>query len=95
MTYNEQGKRTSLENLAGQVTTTVWDQFACTHVGELSSAAKNAKSAKHACDFDDIGNRETSSERGTNSVYTANRLNQYTAITDVAATHPSSDIDRT
>ncbi|MBE6383941.1 MAG: hypothetical protein E7049_13140, partial [Lentisphaerae bacterium] len=28
MTYNEQGKRTSLENLAGQVTTTAWD---CCH----------------------------------------------------------------
>ena len=25
MTHNEQGKRTSLENLAGQVTATVWD----------------------------------------------------------------------
>ena len=32
--------------------------------------------------FDDIGNRETSSERGTNSVYTANNLNQYTAVDD-------------
>ena len=32
--------------------------------------------------FDDIGNRETSSERGTNSVYTANQLNQYTAVDD-------------
>ena len=53
MTYNEQGKRTSLENLAGQVTTTAWDQFACTPVGELISAAKNAKSAKHASAFDD------------------------------------------
>ena len=32
--------------------------------------------------FDDIGNRETSSERGTNSVYTANKLTQYTAVDD-------------
>ena len=53
MTYNFEGKRTSLENLAGQVTTTAWDQFACTPVGELISAAKNAKSAKHASAFDD------------------------------------------
>ena len=28
MTYNSQGKLTSLENLAGQVTTTAWD---CCH----------------------------------------------------------------
>ena len=34
--------------------------------------------------FDDIGNRETSFERGTNSVYTANQLNQYTEIFDSA-----------
>jgi RHS repeat-associated protein len=34
--------------------------------------------------FDDIGNRETSSERGTNSVYTANQLNQYTEISSSA-----------
>ncbi len=53
MTYNEQGKRTSLENLAGQVTTTAWDCSACTPVGELIPAAKNAKSAKLASAFDD------------------------------------------
>ena len=45
---------------------------------------------RYAYDFDDIGNRESSSERGTNSVYAANNLNQYTAITDVAATPSSS-----
>ena len=37
---------------------------------------------RYAYDFDEIGNRETSSERGTNSVYTANNLNQYSAVDD-------------
>ena len=37
---------------------------------------------RYAYDFDDIGNRETSSERGANVVYTANSLNQYTAVDD-------------
>ena len=37
---------------------------------------------RYSYDFDDIGNRETSSERGTNSVYAANQLNQYTAVDD-------------
>ena len=37
---------------------------------------------RYAYDFDDIGNRESASERGTNSVYTANNLNQYTAVDD-------------
>ena len=32
--------------------------------------------------FDDIGNRETSNERGTNVVYAANSLNQYTSVDD-------------
>ncbi len=39
---------------------------------------------RYAYDFDDIGNRESSSERGMNSVYTANQLNQYTEISDSA-----------
>ena len=84
MTYNADGKRTSLQNLAGQVTTTAWEQFACIPVGELVPAAKNAKSAKPASAFDNIGNRETASERGTNSIYTANQLNQYTEISSSA-----------
>lgn len=39
---------------------------------------------RYGYSFDDIGNRETSSERDTNSVYTANNLNQYTAVDDFA-----------
>ena len=85
MTYNAEGKRIRSENLAGQVTTTAWDQFACTLVGELISAAKNAKSAKHAYVFDDIDNRESSFERGTNSVYAANQLNRYCSITTLTS----------
>ena len=34
MTYNAEGKRTSLENLAGQVTTTAWDGWFVTYNGE-------------------------------------------------------------
>ena len=45
---------------------------------------------RYSYDFDDIGNRETSTEHGTNSVYAANQINQYTAITDVSATPSSS-----
>ena len=60
---------------------------------ELTNAVAAVDAAyRYSYDFDDIGNRETSSERGANSVYAANNLNQYTAMTDVAATHPSSDI---
>ena len=34
MTYNAEGKRTSLQNLAGQVTTTAWDGRSVTYNGE-------------------------------------------------------------
>ena len=48
---------------------------------ELTNAVAAVDSEyRYAYDFDDIGNRETSSERGMNSVYAANQLNQYTAV---------------
>ena len=42
---------------------------------------------RYGYDFDDIGNRKTSAERGTNSVYTASQLNQYTAVDDFTPTY--------
>ena len=51
---------------------------------ELTNAVAAVDSDyRYSYAFDDIGNRETSSERGTNSVYAANQLNQYTAIDDL------------
>jgi RHS repeat-associated protein len=50
---------------------------------ELTNAVAAVDSNyRYTYDFDEIGNRETSSERGANSVYTANNLNQYTAVDD-------------
>jgi YD repeat-containing protein len=50
---------------------------------ELTNAVAAVDSDyRYAYDFDDIGNRETSFERGTNSVYMANNLNQYTVVDD-------------
>jgi len=57
--------------------------YAYNNRSELTNAVAAVDSDyRYAYDFDDIGNRETSSERGTNSVYTANQLNQYTAVDD-------------
>jgi len=47
---------------------------------ELVSAAQNGN-VEYAYSYDDIGNRLSSSELGTNRTYTANSLNQYTSIT--------------
>ncbi len=50
---------------------------------ELTNAIAAADSKyRYSYDFDDIGNREFSSERGTNVIYSANNLNQYTAVDD-------------
>ena len=50
--------------------------------GEFTNATAAVDSAyRYGYDFDDIGNRETSTERGTNTIYAANALNQYAAIT--------------
>ena len=89
MTYNLQGKRITSENLAGQVTTTAWDcclAYAYNNRSELTNAVAAVDSDyRYAYDFDDIGNRETSSERGMNSVYAANQLNQYCSITTLTS----------
>ena len=59
--------------------------------GELTNATAAVDSGyRYGCDFDDIGNRVCSSERGTNSVYTANLVNQYSAIDDFT---PNYDAD--
>jgi RHS repeat-associated protein len=50
---------------------------------ELTNAVAAVDSNyRYSYAFDDIGNRESSSERGTNSVYTANSLNQYAVVDD-------------
>ena len=48
---------------------------------ELTNATAAVDSAyRYGYDFDDIGNRRTSVERGASSDYEANNLNQYTEI---------------
>ena len=88
MTYNAEGKRITSENLTGQVTTTAWDccfAYGYNEKSELTNAVASVDSDyRYSYAFDDIGNRATSSERGTNSVYAANQLNQYTEISDSA-----------
>ena len=48
---------------------------------ELTNAVATVDSAyRYAYDFDEIGNRETATERGSNVNYSANALNQYVAV---------------
>ena len=58
---------------------------------ELTNALARADADyNYAYAYDDIGNRISSSERGTNTVYEANELNQYTAVDDFT---PEFDAD--
>jgi len=51
---------------------------------ELTNAVATVDSDyRYSYDFDDIGNRESSFERGTNRTYTANNLNQYAQISNL------------
>ena len=63
------------------------DEYGYNIRNELISAAKNAEGAKeleYAYRYDDIGNRITSLDLGTNRTYVANNLNQYTSISNSA-----------
>ena len=85
MKYNSTGKQRTFENLAGQLTSTAWDccfAYANNNRGELTNAIAVVDAA-YSYDFDDIGNRLTSLDLGTNRTYTANNLNQYTQISNL------------
>ena len=59
---------------------------------ELTNAVAAVDSDyRYAYDFDDIGNRESSSECGTNHTYTANNLNQYTLVGRVVPNAPQEE----
>ena len=49
-------------------------------VGRAAPSAPSADTLEYAYQYDDIGNRITSTDLGTNRTYTANSLNQYLAI---------------
>ena len=76
--------------------TTQNDTFGYNPRSELTSATLG--NANYAYAFDNIGNRETSSETGTALAYTANNLNQYTEVLSSESSasfafNPSYDAD--
>jgi len=54
---------------------------ALTSATKLGGPASVPATLEYAYQYDDIGNRITSTDLGTNHTYTANNLNQYSAIT--------------
>ncbi len=60
------------------------DTFGYNNRSELTSATVNG--SNYAYDYDNIGNRETATESEITTSYTANELNQYTAVGDFTPT---------
>ena len=84
-TYDAAGHRVSCGKSGSAFAQNDTLSYGYNEKSELTNAVAAVDSDyRYAYDFDDIGNRLTSSERGTNSVYTANSLNQYTAVDDFA-----------
>ena len=82
-TYDAAGRRINVSKTGTAFTQADSIAYGYNDKGELTNALAAVDSDyRYAYDFDDIGNRETSSERGTNSVYAANNLNQYITISN-------------
>jgi len=82
-TYDAAGRRVACGKSGSAFAKNDTLSYGYNNRSELTNAVAAVDSDyRYAYDFDDIGNRETSSERGTNSVYTANSLNQYTVVDD-------------
>ncbi len=83
-TYDSAGRRINVSKTGSAFTQADSIGYGYNARSELTNATAAVDSDyRYAYDFDDIGNRESASERGTNSVYSANNLNQYTLISNL------------
>ena len=91
-TYDAAGRRIEVSKSGFAFTQDDTIAYGYNNRSELTNAVAAVDSdCRYDYDFDDIGNRETSSERGTNSVYTANNLNQYTLVGRVVPNAPQEE----
>ena len=91
-TYDVAGRRVACAKSGSAFAHNDTVAYAYNNRSELTNAVAAIDSAyRYAYDFDDVGNRETSSERGTNSVYAANNLNQYTLVGRVVPNAPQEE----
>ena len=81
--YDVAGRRISCAKSGSAFTQDDTVAYGYNSRSELTNAAAAVDSAyRYSYAFDDIGNREAATERGTNSFYAANKLNQYTSISN-------------
>lgn len=81
--YDVAGRRISCAKSGSAFTQDDTVAYGYNSRSELTNAAAAVDSAyRYSYALDDIGNREAATERGTNSFYAANKLNQYTSISN-------------
>ena len=91
-TYDAAGRRITCAKSGSAFTQDDTISYGYNARSELTNAvAAVDTNYRYSYAFDDIGNRKSSSERGTNSVYAANQLNQYTEISDSALSASPSE----
>ena len=81
------GRRTAITRSGSMMSETRTDYYGYNDRSELVSGTKDTAATnltEYAYQYDDIGNRLSSLDLGTNRTYTANALNQYTNIVEGA-----------
>ena len=83
--YDAAGRRVQIARSGSAMSENRTDVHGYNSRGELTSAVKQGAvpEAEYAYEYDDIGNRLTSLDLGTNRTYVANNLNQYTQISNL------------
>ena len=83
-TYDAAGRRTAIAKSGSAFAFDDVVSYGYNERSELTNAVASVDASyRYSYQYDPIGNREKSSERGTNTTYAANELNQYTQITAV------------
>ena len=92
-TYDAAGRRVGCDKSGSAFTTPDTYAYLYNVRSELTNATAAVDSAyRYGYAFDDIGNRETSSERRTNATYAVNHLNQYTEISNSTVQPSTSNL---
>ncbi|MBQ6338829.1 MAG: zinc dependent phospholipase C family protein [Kiritimatiellae bacterium] len=90
--YDAAGRRTQVACSGSAMRESRRDTYRYNNRDELISASRQGgavsvpATTEYAYQYDDIGNRITSTDLGTNRTYTANAISQYSAVAEVAPT---------
>ena len=84
-TYDVAGRRIEIARSGSAMSESRTDAYGYNARNELISASRQGgpASTEYAYQYDDIGNRITSTDLGTNRTYIANSLNQYMLISNL------------